>query len=191
MQPGSFVNMTIVISGNTAIELNTLIYGSYNANNILAGVCIGKYFKVPDDVIRHAIESYQPSNNRSQVMQTTRNMLILDAYNANPSSMKAALEAFSASGHTNKSVILGDMLELGESSDEEHLKILGSLKNIDLCRVYLVGPRFTRLNTTRDFICFNDAELARLWFEHEKPENETILLKGSRGIGLERLVETL
>jgi UDP-N-acetylmuramoyl-tripeptide--D-alanyl-D-alanine ligase len=105
--------------------------------------------------------------------------------------MEAALKAFSTAGYQNKMVILGDMLELGEYADEEHIKIILGLQQLAFHEVFLVGPVFSRVNTVREFTCFQDSELARLWFEHHKPENSTILLKGSRGIRLEKVATVL
>jgi len=188
---GPEVGVTITLAGSGKLAIKTRIYGQYNVPNILAAACIGNYFKVSPGNIRGALENYLPSNNRSQVRKTERNLLILDAYNANPGSMKAALEAFAATKHNNKTVILGDMLELGETSDQEHQAILDLITDLGFNRVYLVGPRFTRLNDRRENTCFEDVALAKLWFTHQHPDNETILLKGSRGIRLEMLADVL
>jgi UDP-N-acetylmuramoyl-tripeptide--D-alanyl-D-alanine ligase len=185
------VSVTLDFKEKKGVVIQSSLYGRYNADNIRAAACVGQFFGVPAGLIKSAIEIYQPTNNRSQVMQSGHNLLILDAYNANPSSMEAALKAFSEASYPAKTAILGDMLELGAESDEEHLKILQLLHDINLDQVYLVGPRFTRLNTTREFICFTDAALASLWLLHHKLENATILIKGSRGIKLEKLIETL
>jgi UDP-N-acetylmuramoyl-tripeptide--D-alanyl-D-alanine ligase len=115
----------------------------------------------------------------------------MDAYNANPTSMEAAIEAFAGSDYPDKVVVLGDMLELGADTDNEHQEILKLIDNLSFNRVYLVGPVFTRLNTKRENTCFQDSELAKFWLDHHKIENATILIKGSRGIRLERLVEIL
>jgi UDP-N-acetylmuramoyl-tripeptide--D-alanyl-D-alanine ligase len=148
-------------------------------------------FGVTAEQIKRAIERYQPGNNRSQITQTDRNLLILDAYNANPTSMKAAIGTFGASSYQRKCVILGDMLELGDATDQEHLELLKLLEQFNFDEVYLVGPVFTRLNTRRENICFNDSELALLWFSHHTVKESTILLKGSRGIRLEKITAAL
>jgi UDP-N-acetylmuramoyl-tripeptide--D-alanyl-D-alanine ligase len=186
-----YVNVDLQFRDGTKLRVESKLYGGYNANNILAAVCIGQRFEVPPLEIKTAIEEYQPANNRSQIFKSTRNLLILDAYNANPSSMKAAIDAFAATAYTEKTIILGDMLELGENSDEEHLHMLECIAKDKFSQVYLVGPIFTRLNTKRENLCFQDTELAKMWFEHFKIENATILIKGSRGIRLEKLVEYL
>jgi len=185
------VNLSILTTAGESLPLHSGLFGSYNVMNILAAACIGRHFKVSDEDICSAIEAYQPSNNRSQVKSTSRNLLILDAYNANPASMEAALRSFSRSSYGNRSLILGDMLELGTESDPEHLHILNLVETLGFKDVYLVGPVFTRLNSRREYLCFNDSELAHLWFSHHPLAGRTILLKGSRGIKLETILETL
>jgi UDP-N-acetylmuramoyl-tripeptide--D-alanyl-D-alanine ligase len=174
-----------------ALHVDSKLYGSYNAANILAAACIGQHFEVPPEAIKSAIEEYQPGNNRSQISKTTYNLLILDAYNANPSSMTAAINTFAAADYPEKTIILGDMLELGQDADQEHQQILNWIDQLGFKHVYLVGPIFTRLNTKRENTCFQDSDLAKMWFEHHKIENATVLLKGSRGIRLEKLVDVL
>jgi UDP-N-acetylmuramoyl-tripeptide--D-alanyl-D-alanine ligase len=173
------------------MTVQSKLYGAYNFENILAAACIGCHFRVPTEQIRDGIENYIPSNNRSQVFKTERNTLILDAYNANPDSLRNAIMSFSASSYTSRIVIIGDMLELGKDGDGEHLKILEliALQNFDA--VYLVGPDFTRLNTRREWTCFQDSDLARMWFAHHRIEGKSILIKGSRGIRMEKLVDEL
>ncbi|MEI7661317.1 MAG: UDP-N-acetylmuramoyl-tripeptide--D-alanyl-D-alanine ligase [Bacteroidota bacterium] len=177
--------------GNIETVIHSNLYGGYNGANIMAAATIGHHFGVPPEEIKAAIEGYQPGNNRSQVSKTDHNLLILDAYNANPSSMEAALTAFSATAYPEKTVILGDMLELGKESDDEHNRILELTDKLGFTRIFLVGPIFTRLNTKRGNICFHDSGLAKLWLDHHRIINSTVLIKGSRGIRLERLVEVL
>jgi len=186
-----FVAMDLQLCSGDNLRIESKLYGRYNSANILAAACIGHHFGITPDDIKSAIEEYKPGNNRSQVSPTARNLLILDAYNANPDSMKAAIEAFEASAYPEKVVILGDMLELGADSDQEHQIILDWINLLPFRQVFLVGPVFTRLNTKRENICFQDSLLAKLWLEHHKIENATILIKGSRGIRLEILVEAL
>jgi UDP-N-acetylmuramoyl-tripeptide--D-alanyl-D-alanine ligase len=176
---------------NSTVSIESKLYGRYNANNILAAACIGNQFGVSAEKIKIAIENYKPENNRSEIKDTGHNLLILDAYNANPSSMEAALTMFAESGYTDKTLILGDMLELGEEADREHQNILSLVDRLRFQHVYLVGPVFTRVNTKRENVCFQDADLAKMWIEHHKIENSTVLIKGSRGIRLEKLVDTL
>jgi UDP-N-acetylmuramoyl-tripeptide--D-alanyl-D-alanine ligase len=173
------------------ILLTTKLFGNYNAENILAAVCIGHFFGVEPAMIQKAIESYEPRNNRSQVVRTPSNLLVLDMYNANPSSMELALQNFAGSPGSKKVLILGDMLELGSESDVEHLNILTLIGKLGFQDVYLIGPEFTRLNTVREWLCFQDSELARMWLDHHRLTGAEILLKGSRGIRLEKLVDLL
>ena len=186
-----FVKMEIGFSDKSQIFIESNLYGSYNAGNILSAACIGQQFSISPEEIKTAIEEYHPGNNRSQILKTDHNLLILDAYNANPSSMEAALTMFAETTYIKKMVILGDMLELGNEADHEHRQILGLLDHLKFQQVFLVGNIFTRLNTNRENICFHDTDLARMWLEHHKIENSTILVKGSRGIKLEKLVESL
>ncbi len=186
-----FARVSMLFHGNQKATIQSNLYGLYNSYNILAAACIGQYFGVSVAEIKTAIEDYHPVNNRSQVVNTGKNILILDAYNANPDSMAAALTSFAGSSYPEKTVILGDMLELGAAADEEHRRILESLDMFNFQHVYLVGSVFTRINTRREFICFHDSDLAKMWFDHHKIENSTILIKGSRGIRLEKVVETL
>ena len=185
-----YLKMAIKIDGQE-ITLSTRIYGQYNAENILAAACIGHFFGVEPGKIKESIESYQPQNNRSQVLQTRSNLLILDMYNANPSSMELALRNFAGSPHGQKVLILGDMLELGTECDKEHQYILEMIEKLGFTEVFLVGPVFTRLNTKREWLCFQDSELARLWLDHHRVKDAAILLKGSRGIKLDKLVDLL
>ncbi len=186
-----FVSMNLMFRDGIELTIESQLYGHYNTDNILAAACIGQYFNVPPLAIKSALESFQPGNNRSQIVQTERNLLILDAYNANPSSMKAAIVTFAAATYPEKTVILGDMLELGKDCDTEHHEILRMVDGHSFKNVYLVGPVFTRLNAKRENTCFHDIELAKLWLEHHKIENSAILVKGSRGIRLEKLVDVL
>jgi UDP-N-acetylmuramoyl-tripeptide--D-alanyl-D-alanine ligase len=186
-----FVSVRLFSNDSELAVIDSGLFGEYNALNILAAACIGLHFQVPATSIASAIGEYTPSNNRSQVKKTEKNILILDAYNANPSSMDAALRHFAVSSFNEKAVILGDMLELGEESDELHMSILRLLEELSFSEVYLVGPVFTRLNVKREYLCFEDSALARLWFEHHAPASKTILLKGSRGIRLESVAEVL
>jgi len=185
------VSVSIKTFNGETFQVQSALFGAYNALNILAAACIGRYFQVDDQDVCSAIESYRPSNNRSQVKSTGRNLLIMDAYNANPSSMEAALRSFSGSSYGNQSLILGDMLELGSESEAEHLHILRLIETLGFGDVYLVGPVFTSLNSRREYLCFTDSELALLWLSHHPLSGRTILLKGSRGIKLETVIDAL
>ena len=176
---------------DTLLIVNSMLFGKYNLENILASASIGQYFQVPPEKIKTAIEAYNPVNNRSQIKKTAKNLLILDAYNANPSSMQLAILHFASTPYHEKSVIIGDMLELGDESDDEHLNLIKLLTTQRFKRIYLVGPILTRLCTETKWLCFQDSDLAAMWFDHHKLEGETILIKGSRGIRLEKLVDML
>lgn len=191
MNAAPFAAIEVEFPGNQVVRIDSQLYGEYNGTNMLAAACIGSYFGVPDTAIQQSISGYKPVNNRSQVIKTDRNTLVSDAYNANPSSMELAIRAFAGAEGENKMLILGDMLELGEASEAEHINILQLVEQYAFQFVYLVGPVFCRVNTRRENLCFEDSELARLWLEHHRPEGHTILLKGSRGIRLEKVSEVL
>lgn len=176
-------------SGYNKTPIHTHLVGAYNFSNVMAALCIGKYFGVPENKMKEAIESYIPTNNRSQTLRTSRNEVIMDAYNANPSSMQAALKNFAAMKAEPKMAILGDMLELGEESLEEHNAIISLLRQLGIVNAVLVGPEFLKTNT--DFTVFPDSETARQWISVKNPEGFTILLKGSRGIRMEKILEAL
>lgn len=171
---------------------NSNLTGEYNAENILAAITIGLYFGVDANDIIEAIESYLPENNRSQVMQTENNSLILDSYNANPTSMAAALDNFSMFRDMPRIAILGDMLEMGDMAFEEHT----SLAEI-ACRqghelLIFVGPLFREVITeTSGTMAFNSVEDAAQWLYKNPVKGYRILVKGSRGIQLEKLIKHL
>ena len=175
------------------IEIHTQLVGAYNAANVLAALAVGDYFGVsrPDAIA--AVEAYCPSNQRSQMMRTERNTLIVDAYNANPSSMKAALDNFASVISENKLALLGDMRELGEESEAEHIKVLHQLKSSGI-RAYLVGEEFAKaLKTTGlgDFSSFETSEELAVWLTTNPVSGCTILVKGSRGIQMEKVLTSL
>lgn len=174
-------------------KVYTHLIGSYNVDNALAAVAIGDYFGVNAEKISEAIESYKPSNNRSQLTETTSNKLIVDAYNANPTSMIAALDNFSIMQANNKTLILGDMRELGESSEAEHLKVLESIIRFGFTDVYLVGTEFSKANDSMGsgFKCFNSVEDMAEVLKKTPLKERTILLKGSNGIHLTQLIDLL
>ncbi|MFT5824044.1 MAG: UDP-N-acetylmuramoyl-tripeptide--D-alanyl-D-alanine ligase [Crocinitomix sp.] len=183
-----FVQFSWLTGGYESKPLNTQLVGKYNFTNFLSAIAIGAYFKVDADDICVAIENYTPSNNRSQVTKTERNTLIVDCYNANATSMKAALESFVAMEGENKLVILGDMLELGDISGVEHQKIIDFLEKNQM-KGLLVGEEMGKTNTNLvQFASWHDLAA------NEKLENLTntlVLLKGSRGIKLEELIRLL
>lgn len=171
---------------------SSVLTGNYNAVNIAAAICIGTYFRVQEEAIIKAIASYTPQNNRSQIVNLGNNTLIMDAYNANPTSMCAALESFQNYPAKKKWVILGDMFELGESAEQEHQEVTSFVENMDLDKAFLVGNNFfnvkTRDNKISKFQEFKDLEEALNSFP---PEKCHILVKGSRGMALERVQEII
>jgi UDP-N-acetylmuramoyl-tripeptide--D-alanyl-D-alanine ligase len=171
------------------VEIHTHLIGHYNFENILAAACIGSFFTVSPSDIQKAIEQYHPSNNRSQVVRTRLNTLILDAYNANPSSMEQALVNFANMSLQNKVLIIGDMLELGDESQAEHDKILDLIRELGFKTVFLVGEQLSVKGMAHT--CFANTSEARAYFRQHPVAASTILIKGSRGIGLERLTDML
>jgi len=170
--------------------VNTQLIGSYNFENVLAAACIGSYFKVEEAKISKALENYLPTNNRSQVLKKNSNEIFLDAYNANPTSMHAAIENFSGlSG--SQVIILGDMLELGTESNREHQLIIELIKSKNFLNVILVGKYFSSLSNIQGAKLFENSDDAFTWLKQQSIINSRILIKGSRGIKLEKLVDAL
>ena len=170
-------------------EVQTHLIGTYNIYNMLAAACIGLYFGLSPEQIDHALTGYIPSNNRSQLTVTAHNRLIVDTYNANPTSMDAALRNFMAMEVKPKMVILGDMGELGEASAEEHKKVVNFLNTYQFDNVWLVGKEFG--NTPCDYRKFKDVEEVKDTLAHERPEGYYILIKGSNFTRLYQLPEWL
>ena len=170
-------------------EVTTHLVGSYNLDNALAAVTVGLHFDVTPEQICHAIENYVPSNNRSQLTETPHNHLIVDAYNANPTSMAAALDNFSLMEVSPKMAILGEMRELGDSSREEHDRIVEKLKGCAYDEVWLVGQEFKDIDCP--FRKFDDVEQVKAAIAANRPEGRYILIKGSNGTRLFQLPELL
>ncbi|MDV7188571.1 UDP-N-acetylmuramoyl-tripeptide--D-alanyl-D-alanine ligase [Lutibacter sp. TH_r2] len=168
--------------------IQSQLIGSYNFNNIAAAITIGNYFNVSLEAIKKAIENYIPTNNRSQIIEKNSNQILLDAYNANPSSMKVALENFNQLNSGSKIVFLGDMFELGETSIHEHLKIAELASSFNFNKVYLIGKAFSTTNVKNAFI-YNSFESFKNSTDCKTISNSTILIKGSRGMALERILE--
>jgi len=172
--------------------VHTHMFGHYNFINLLCAAAIGHYFEVPVADINAALSAYKPEMNRSQVLKTDRNTLILDAYNANPSSMALAIGNFSEQPFSKKMLILGDMFELGEYAQEEHRQILEKLKTLRLNNVYLAGALFLEFKIQYPmFHFFKDAKDVGEYLKEHVAEGNTVLIKGSRGMKLEGLVEFL
>ena len=176
--------------GYTGLTIQSHLIGLYNANNINAALTIGKYFGVADSEIKSALENYIPENNRSQLVQKGSNQIILDAYNANPSSMKVAIENFLQLENSSKVMILGDMFELGKESLQEHEAIVAMLSNDENVKCYFVGLAFYENKIEKDNFWFYDTfESFSNDFSKTKLTYSTILIKGSRGMALERTLE--
>ena len=171
-------------------RIKTHLYGDYNFENVMAAICIGKYFNVENQAISEAISSYIPANNRSQVVISGTNTIFLDAYNANPSSMLAAIRQFQKQGAEKKVLILGDMLELGHQSREEHMKIMMEIAH-KFSLVILVGPEFLAARKEGFNTVFKDTGEAAAWIKEHPLNDAHILVKGSRGIALEKLLDLL
>lgn len=173
----------------TSHEVQTHLIGSYNLDNALAAVTIGRYFGVEDAKICHALSSYVPQNNRSQLVHTASNTLIVDAYNANPTSMMAALENFRQMEAAHKVAILGDMKELGEGSHEEHQKVVDFLKECGFERVMLVGPEFG--GTVSSFEHYKDVKEVEALLAAHPLQGCCVLVKGSNSMKLSELPASL
>ena len=170
-------------------DVNTHLIGAYNVKNALAAIAIGCRFEVPAEAICEALDGYIPSNNRSQLTETADNHLIVDAYNANPTSMMAALENFRLMEVGHKVAVLGDMKELGEGSAEEHRKIVAFLGECGFEKVILVGAEFGKVNT--NFEHYLDVEAVKGKFMQDKPVGKFVLIKGSNSMKLSQLKDVL
>ncbi|TLP78775.1 UDP-N-acetylmuramoyl-tripeptide--D-alanyl-D-alanine ligase [Maribacter sp. ACAM166] len=172
------------------VEIASKLIGAYNFHNCCAAVIIGMFFNVATNDIKRAIEKFTPDNNRSQIVTKKDYYIILDAYNANPSSMKVALENFNALAKTDKVLILGDMFELGNSANEEHQSIAELTKTLHFNKVLLVGENFCRTQTN-SIKLKNFEALKDYLTENKLQANSSILIKGSRGMALERVLDYL
>ncbi len=174
------------------IEFNTNLIGVYNFHNIAAAICMGVYFGVPSKKIKAAIEGYVPTNNRSQLIKKNNSKIILDAYNANPTSMMAALESFEQLTGNDKVLFLGDMFELGHDAKKEHQKIVNYLEEKQLGAVYLIGINFFNTNKKAKHIqVFDSFEKLKENIAETSFNGKTILIKASRGMALERILELI
>ncbi|MEZ4943046.1 MAG: UDP-N-acetylmuramoyl-tripeptide--D-alanyl-D-alanine ligase [Saprospiraceae bacterium] len=189
LEANPYLRLAFLSEHNTPVEVQSQLIGRHNFQNIMTAVALGVYFKVPAAKIKRAIESYLPANNRSQLLQRNSNTILLDAYNANPSSMRVALETLREIKASQKIAVLGDMLELGTASLTEHRAILRFAAQCKFDRLVVVGPEFGRC-TPEKFNAhhFPDANTAKTWFGAQTFEDAFILLKASRGIRLEQIV---
>lgn len=174
---------------NDNYRFSCKIYGTYNFPNIASAISIGRFFDLDSDQIQIGLSKFQTEENRSEVLQYQGNTIYLDAYNANPTSMIAAIDNFNKEIKDNKIVILGDMLELGNFSKDEHEKIIDLLHKMEIESVYLVGKNFSSINISDSrFKKFYDTEQLIRGLDLTKIKNKSILIKGSRSIGLEKLI---
>lgn len=170
------------------LKIETQLYGEYNIPNILAAIKIGEYFNVEITAIKAALEHYVSTNNRSQIVKLPNHTLYLDAYNANPTSMNAAIDSFSKLVDTKKLLILGDMLELGHVSQEEHQKVADKINQLKL-NALLVGNEFQQIKNNYELKSVKNTDEAIAWLENNLNTFNSILIKGSRGIRLEKISE--
>ena len=169
--------------------VETHMIGSYNLDNVLAAVAVGRFFKIPAERISRAIAAYEPTNNRSQFKKTDNNELIIDAYNANPSSMKVALDNFITMPVQPKAIILGDMRELGPTSDELHAEVVAQTKKGQFDKVFLCGEHFSKVG--KEFSPFATTEAMVEELRKQPLKGYHILIKGSHSMGLEKLADIL
>ena len=169
--------------------IKSTIYGDYNFENICIAIAIGEYFEVDFKNIKQGIESYLPDNNRSQISVKNNNTIILDAYNANPTSMSLALKAFKKTNYKNKMIIVGDMFELGKDSNHYHQEIINRLEKINDCIIYIVGEYFCNTKHSDKIESFSTTKELINNLSKTNVSNYSILIKGSRGMQLEKIIE--
>ncbi|MEP7252316.1 MAG: UDP-N-acetylmuramoyl-tripeptide--D-alanyl-D-alanine ligase [Ginsengibacter sp.] len=179
--------LEIIIDGDSPLTVKTNLVGAYNFSNVIAAFCIGRFLKVPDQKIKDAIENYEPSNSRSQLIKDGSNLIILDTYNANPGSMKAAIENFAAMKSDKKILLLGSMMELGNESRNEHAAIINLIDKYSWEEVVLVGKGFAEIEN--EYVNFENSLMAKDWLKNLQPDNAQILVKGSRSMQMEKVLE--
>lgn len=184
-----FISFEFAQGGQTSGEIKTQLVGAYNFSNLMAAACIGCYFDVPMEEISSALANYKPNNNRSEMVDTGRNKLILDAYNANPSSMELALANFAEMDHEPKLALVGHMLELGKDSAVEHQKLIDQLSDLGL-KAILVGSNFAKCNKKGFHHCETPEDL-KTWLQINQIENHLIIAKGSRLVAMEKAKDFL
>lgn len=184
-----YLKLSWKLKGAQQQIVQSQLTGSYNMDNILAAICIGQYFKLTPNQISAGIAGYQPQNNRSQITNTKTNTLICDYYNANPSSMFVAIDNIGKLPQAHKVVILGDMFELGEESPAEHISVVQKAMDTAIDERILIGPEFYKQNGIVKATFYKTVEDAQKALKANPIKNSTILIKGSRGMALERLVE--
>lgn len=172
-------------------DIQTALFGSYNLENVTAAIATGLFLGVSMEDILEEVVKYQPGNNRSQIKTTPDNTIVCDSYNANPTSMALAIKSFSELKAGRKAVILGDMLELGEKSEEEHLKLVEQVKVLNAEKVLLVGSNFKKASSGTGFLSFSDVNELRNYLRKKPLKGTFVLVKGSRGIALEKVYDLL
>jgi len=172
-------------------DIQTGLFGAYNLENIIAAIATGLFLGVEMDEIGEAISKYEPGNNRSQIKTTQNNTLVCDSYNANPTSMMLALKSFFELKTTKRVLILGDMLELGDKSEEEHLKVLEALQSLKPEKVLLAGSTFKKISERYGYKSFQDVASLREYLKAEPIKGSLVLIKGSRGMALEKIYDLL
>jgi UDP-N-acetylmuramoyl-tripeptide--D-alanyl-D-alanine ligase len=188
---GSFVEVKWNRRNEPAQLLKTKLFGQYNVPNVMAALCVGNHFGVSPEAMNKAISAYVPANNRSQLVKTAKNTIVLDAYNANPSSMRLAIESFYGLEEENKVVILGDMRELGIEAGAEHLYIMNLTVGRGFKLVLLVGEEFGKMKAQEGQKQFSDHAALSEWLKKNPITGAHILIKGSRGIQLEKVVPVI
>ena len=172
-------------------KIDTQLVGDYNFENVMAAICIGTYFKVAANDIVEALSSYCPTNNRSQVVETGKNRVIMDAYNANPTSMSHAIKNFRNICKDDNLLILGDMRELGDESWQEHKTIIGLIKELGFKKVYLVGSEFSKCSESSEYSTFNNVEELAHYLQQHPVSGFDILVKGSNSVHLNKIIDSL
>lgn len=184
-----FIQAAFLSDDGPRVELSTQLFGAHNFQNVMTAIALGIYFKVPADKIKDALEAYTPRNNRSQLIQRDGATILLDAYNANPSSMEPALLSLGAMPASRRIAILGDMLELGKDSEKEHEDLLHFAAGLNIDQIILVGKEFEKTPFLKfGALHFADNQAAKSWFDAQNLHDTAVLIKGSRGIRLELVV---
>ncbi len=186
-EQGPFLSFRFRVEGGEWLTVHTQLVGAYNLANALAAIAVGTFFGIAPQQAVEALEAYRPTNNRSQWMKTERNELIVDAYNANPTSMHAALSGFASMEHAHKRLILGEMRELGDASDEEHARVAAEASRVGAEAVWLVGEAFRPFAAEVNAKWFADVEAVKAHLQEVMPQDCLILIKGSNGTRLFQL----
>ncbi len=185
-----FIKTVFESNRDAPIIIESQLIGEHNFKNIMTAIVLGIYFKVPDEKIKNAVENYIPTNNRSQIIKIDSNTFILDAYNANPTSMKVALQHLEKLEVPKKIAILGGMKEMGEHCDAEHQAIVDYASSLGLEKLILIGEEFKNTTAAKNIYHFDNVVDLKKWFSQQTFDNTSFLIKGSRSFGLEKLLES-